>query len=296
VKESIRSFVECKAFRATIFLLILLNTISLGLETFLLHDPLNRALDIFNSICTLIFVLEILLKLFAYGRTFFKDGWNIFDTVIVMISILPIVKVLSVMRLFRVFRVFRALRMMKQLNKLHVIVQALIGALPSVGWVVVLLIIIYYVFAVIGTNLFSELSPGYFGTLWESLFTLLQLTLADDLGVITRELLRNGIGAVIYFVSFVVITTILMLNVIVGIVVDSVSEIKNAQQKKEQMRELLEEYDFAENQDETGRRANDILRKEIQDLEEQLSRVKLLLDLEEQRRSQHTQNHDHRHK
>ena len=132
--------------------------------------------------------MEIVLKLYAYGVDFFKDGWNIFDTVIVLVSIMPMITFLSSMRAFRIFRMFRALRalrMLKRLEKLRVIVQALIRALPSVGWVVVLLAIIYYIFAVIGTNLFAQISPDYFGTLWESLYTLFQITMADDLGNIS---------------------------------------------------------------------------------------------------------------
>ncbi len=271
MKEKVKSFVDGKFFTTTVFILILLNTIVLGIETFKLSDGLTQALSTFNTVCLVIFVLEIILKLFAYGGAFFKDPWNIFDTVIVLTSLMPMISFLSSMRALRIFRMFRALRalrMMKRLDKLRVIVQALLSALPSVGWVVVLLGIIYYVFAVIGTNLYSTISPEFFGTLWQSLYTLFQITLADDLGEISRPLLAQSSGAVVYFVSFVALSTILVLNVIVGIVVDSVSEIKKSSQKEESP---TEETQTAEKAD---------LMQEIQALEQQLEKIKSLVAAE----------------
>jgi voltage-gated sodium channel len=201
---------------------------------------------------------------------------------------MPMITFLSSMRAFRIFRMFRALRalrMMKRLEKLRVIVQALLSALPSVGWVVVLLLIIYYVYAVIGTNLFSTIAPDTFGTLWESLYTLFQITLADDLGEISRPLLASsGISAVIYFVSFVILSAILVLNVIVGVVVDSVSEIKNATAKKEQQKEdRREDVEKALGiKHKNKEQASDLL-QEIHNLEQQLERVKSLIAVEEKK-------------
>ena len=273
MREKVKAFVDGKLFTTVVFVLILLNTIVLGIETFKLSPELTQAFTTFNNVCIVIFVLEILLKLYAYGFAFFKDPWNIFDTVIVLTSIMPMVSFLSSMRALRIFRMFRALRalrMMKRLEKLRVIVQALLSALPSVAWVVVLLGIIYYVFAVIGTNLYATVSPEFFGTLWKSFYTLFQITLADDIGEISRPLLAHSTGAVIYFVSFIALSTILVLNVIVGIVVDSVSEIKRSSQAKEE--ELA-----AENESE-----NDLL-KEIQSLEQQLNKVKSMLAATQQK-------------
>lgn len=279
MKERVKAFVESHVFTTLIFVLILLNTVSLGIETFQLTPNVSRVLSIFNTVCISVFVLEIVLKLYAYGVDFFKDGWNIFDTVIVLVSIMPMIAFLSSMRAFRIFRMFRALRalrMLKRLEKLRVIVQALIRALPSVGWVVVLLAIIYYIFAVIGTNLFAKISPDYFGTLWESLYTLFQITMADDLGNISRPLVQTGIGAVIYFVSFVVLSAILVLNVIVGVVVDSMAEIKKADQE-EKSQDLLHVVGLVSREDGCDECTNADLLQEIICLEQQMERVKNLL-------------------
>lgn len=274
MRDRVRAFVDSKLFTGGIFALILLNTVTLGIETFDLPAATAQALGILNLVCICIFVLEILLKLYAYGGGFFKDGWNIFDTVIVLSSILTVVSFLSSARVFRVFRMFRALRALRairvaeRLEKLRVIVQALLGALPSVGWAFVLLTIIYYVYAVIGTNLYGDLSPEYFGNLWRSLYTLFQTTMADDLGNVSRPLLESGVGAAVYFISFVVLSSILVLNVIVGVVVDSMSEIKKNRQR--------EEHEAAGTED---------LLDEIEKLEEQLERVKNLVARREKEKS-----------
>jgi voltage-gated sodium channel len=167
--------------------------------------------------------------------------------------------------------------MMKRLEKLRVIVQALLSALPSVGWVVVLLLIIYYIFAVIGTNLFSTLSPDYFGTLWRTLYTLFQVTMADDLGNISRPLLSSGVGAVIYFVSFVALSSILVLNVIVGVVVDSMEEIRNTDRSRNSSENLLEEIGISEKKKDCVDIAEADVLEEIENLEQQLDRLKKIV-------------------
>ena len=275
-------------FTTSIFILIVLNSVSLGFETMELSAAANNALTMFNNVCIAIFIVEILLKLYAYGKDFFKDGWNIFDVIIVVVSILPMITFLSSMRslrIFRMFRAFRALRIMQRLNKLRVIVQALLSALPSVAWVVVLLLIIYYVFAVIGTNLFAELSPEYFGTLGRSAYSLFQITMADDIGDISRPLLASGFGAVLYFVSFVALSTILVLNVIVGVVVDSVAEIKKSAQNKNANKDLIKEIQNLGKKVEHAEVANSDLLNEIQKLEQQMERVKSIIVVREKTES-----------
>ena len=145
--------------------------------------------------------------------------------------------------------------------------------MPSVAWVVVLLGIIYYVFAVIGTNLYATVLPEFFGTLWKSFYTLFQITLADDIGDISRPLIAHSVGAVVYFVSFIALSTILVLNVIVGIMVDSVSEIKRGSQSKEE----LADENAVENE------PKEDLLKEIQNLEQQLNKVKSMLAANQQK-------------
>lgn len=266
MKEKIRRLVDSRLFSGLIFGMIFVNTILLGVETFDLPADATKSLKMLNCICIVFFVLEIFLKLYAYGWAFFKDGWNIFDVIILVISILPMATFFSSARAFRVFRMLktframRAMRMIKRLKKLRLIVQAMLNALPSVGWAFTLLVIIYYIYAVIGTNLYGDISPEYFGNLWNSMYTLFQTTMADDLGNISRPLLEADAGAAVYFISFVVLSSILVLNVIVGVVVDSMAETK-----KNNLRRQHEESGTVD------------LLDEIEKLEKQLERLKGLI-------------------
>ena len=280
MREKVKKIVESGAFTGIIFALILLNTITLGIETFTLSAAATSILSTINTVCIVIFVLEILLKLYAYGPAFFKDAWNIFDVVIVVISILPMIKFLSSMRAFRIFRLFRALRalrMMKRLEKLRIIVQALLGALPSVAWVVVLLLIIYYIFGVIGTNLFATVSPEYFGSLWRTFYTLFQVTMADDLGNISRPLWEAGVSAPIYFISFVVLSSVLVLNVIVGVVVDSVAEIKKHTDEEEHNKIAVVSVSGKNDEEAAQDISDEQILAEIESLEQQLDRMKSVI-------------------
>ncbi len=144
-------------------------------------------LSVCDKICLGIFISELLLKLIVYRKQFFKSGWNIFDTLIVIISILSDFSYLSTMRVFRVFRVFRSLKAMKSLKslrglrlisgieKLQVIVVAIINSIPSILWTGGLLMLIYYIFAIMGVSLFGASFPDWFGSLGKAMYTLFQV-------------------------------------------------------------------------------------------------------------------------
>ena len=161
-----------------------------------------------------------------------------------------------VLKFLRVLKVFRATRVIAKIDQLRHIVQALVCALPSIGWTLALLAVIFYIFAVIGTNLYRNIALEYFGDLWSSFYTLFQITMADDLGNISRPIIQETASATIYFVLFVVIATILVLNVIIGIVVDSIDEVK-----KQAENEALFANSYG-------------LDKELEELEEKISIIK----------------------
>jgi voltage-gated sodium channel len=140
----------------------------------------------------------------------------------------------------------------------------------------VLLLIIYYIFAVIGTNLFASLSPEYFGTLGKSAYSLFQITMADDIGNISRPLLLSaGASAVIYFVSFVALSSILVLNVIVGVVVDSMEEVRALSRNSDNKRdsEKIKVMVKSKNEDDD----NEEVLQEIRNLEQQLEKLKNII-------------------
>ena len=265
--EALKKIVEARWFIAFINVLIVLNALVLGIETFDISEQTYHGLMLFDKFCIAVFVIEILMKLIVQRKDFFRSGWNIFDVIVVGASILPEVMFISsarVLRILRIFRVLRVTRLVGHIKSLRTIVLALLESLPSIGWTCVLLGLIYYIYAIIGTSLFCDIAPEFFGNLWRSLYTLFQITMADDLGNISRPIIAaDGIG-VVYFVTFIAMSAILVLNIIVGVVVDSVAEVK----KQTETEELKESSD---------------LMIELEKLEDQIRVVKLLIEDEENR-------------
>ena len=143
-KVKVRRFVEGALFQNFILAVIIINSILLGVMTYpKIMTVAGPLLHLICNICAGIFTIEIILKLYVYGKNFFKSGWNNFDFIIVAISLVPTGGAFSSFRVFRILRALRALRLITQLEKLRVIVQAIIDSIPNVGWASVLLLIIF---------------------------------------------------------------------------------------------------------------------------------------------------------
>ena len=148
--NKIISFVENIHVQRFILGLIIFNSITIGFDTSPeLISSFGGLLQLIDRITLVVFVFEMLLKLYAYRLSYFKDGWNVFDFIIVSFSMLPTNGSLSILR---VFRIFRSLRLIKAVPKLRFIVNALFHSLPSLSWIFVLLSLVFYVFAVVGTK------------------------------------------------------------------------------------------------------------------------------------------------
>jgi voltage-gated sodium channel len=219
----LRGFLESDRFQNFITIIIIINSILIGLETFPeIVKEYEVIIDIIDLIILALFTVEITLKLLIYRSRFFVSGWNIFDFIIVAISILPAAGSFSI---FRALRIVRTLRLFKSLPKLRLIIESLVHSIPSIGWIGVLLGIVYYIFAVMGYNLFSDQYPEYFGSLSKSLFTLFQImTLESWSSAIARPIMAGVPYAAIYFVSFILIATYTTLNVFIAIVVNTMNQ------------------------------------------------------------------------
>ena len=228
-----------------------------------LMTKFGKELYMLCDICVWIFTVELGIKLYVYKKQFFKDGWNIFDFIIVAISWVPTGGVFSSFRVFRILRTLRALRLITQLEKLRVIVQAIIDSIPNVSWACVLLMIIFYIFAIMGTTLFAQDFPIAFGTLGKSLFTMFQLTTLEAWPDIARDVMIKFPLAWTYFVSFIIISSFIVMNVIVGVVVNAISEISD-DIKKEREKKALK---------------NSSLELELFRLKEQIRKVENLIEM-----------------
>jgi voltage-gated sodium channel len=202
---------------------ILFNAILLGLETsdsvMAQFGPLVIALD---TLCLGIFIVEILLKLYALDLRFFKSGWNIFDMIVVGISILPGAQSLSVLRALRILRLLRVISVAPSLRR---VVEGFVTALPGMGSVFLLMAIIFYIGSVMATKLFGADFPQWFGTLGASAYSLFQVMTLESWSMgIVRPVMELYPYAWAFFVPFIMMTTFAVVNLLVGLIVNSMQD------------------------------------------------------------------------
>ena len=216
-------WLERPAFQNFIIGVIIFNAIILGLETsptaMAAAGPLILTLD---RICLGIFVVEIALKLIAYRWSFVRSGWNIFDFLIVAIALVPTTQGLSVLRALRILRVLRLITAMPRLRR---VVEGFITALPGMGSVFVLMSIVFYIGSVMATKLFAASFPQWFGTLGQSAYSLFQIMTLESWSMgIVRPVMEVYPYAWMFFVPFIMVTTFAVVNLLVGLIVNSMQD------------------------------------------------------------------------
>ena len=255
--KGLQKIVDGKVFQGIILFVIVFNSIIMGIET--IRNLSGGALSVLaaiNTVCLWIFIIEIIVKLLAYGLAYFKDPWNWFDMIIVGVSMASGLAFMSAFRAVRVLRVLKSLKALRgtkligSVKHLQVIINAIVKSIPSILWTGILLILIYYIFALIGVNLFGEAFPDWFGTIGKAMYTLFQVMTLESWSMgISRPVMEAFPYAWAYFVPYVLLSSFVVMNVVVGIVVNSISEVtaeSNAEDKEEaspevSKKELLEE-------------------------------------------------------
>ncbi|WP_058306201.1 ion transporter [Gracilibacillus massiliensis] len=257
--EKLSKFVMDTRFNRFITALIIFNAVLIGLETFpTIYQQYHTYFVVIDLIILAIFTLEVVLKIMVLKKSFFTNGWNIFDFVIVLGSlILYSTPFVSVLRIFRVLRVFRTITTIPTLRR---IVAALFMAVPTISSVLLIMTIIFYVYAILGTSFYGDISPEYFGDIFLSFVTLFQIfTLESWASGIFRPIFAEEPWSWLYFLSFIVIATFIMINLIVGEIVNNAQKITD---------------DFEEETDEIKEDTSEIkeLRKEIREIKEMLQK------------------------
>lgn len=239
-RERLRKLLERQIVRNTILVLVIINAALLGLSTSeWVMGRFSTLVYVLDRAILAIFVLEILAKLYAYGRAFFKDAWNLFDLFVVSLGLLPQTTSLSALR---ALRVIRALRILSAVPQMRAVVQALFDALPGMGAVSIMLVIVFYVFAVMATIMFGEAFEPWFGTVGESFYSLFQIMTLESWSMgIVRPVMEVYPYAWAFFVPFIAMTAFSVLNLFIGLLVNTMQAAVDAEaeQEFERLRDLV---------------------------------------------------------
>lgn len=223
--DKVKTVIEHPRFERLIVILIIVNAITLGLETSqTVMDRFGAVLHAIDAIILAVFVVELLARIAVNRGAFFKDPWSLFDLFVVVIALLPATDNLSVLRALRILRVLRLVTVVPSLRK---VVAGLIGALPGMASIGLLLMLVYYVFAVIVTKLFGETNPELFGTLGHSIYTLFQAMTFDDWsnGIVKPLTEKGHVYGWMIIAGFMVLSAFMVLNLFIGVVVTALDEV-----------------------------------------------------------------------
>lgn len=241
-----RSISESSWFKKIIIFVIVFAGLIIGLETYpSIMSSYGDWLYVVDVLILCIFIAEIIIKIIAKGKNplqYFSDGWNVFDFLVVVVCFLPVGG--SYIAVFRLVRILRVLRLVTSVPKLQLLVNALLKSIPSMSYVGILLLLHFYIYAVVGTFLFGKNDPLHFSNLQTSFFTLFKVVTLEgwiqimNLQIygsetITPDPIGNTIIAPVYFISFIIFGTMIMLNLFIGVIINSMDEIRKEAEEKE---------------------------------------------------------------
>ena len=240
--STLQRLVENPLFDRTILALIIANAITLGLETSAVAMSVaGGLLIILDKALLAVFCVEVLLKLIVYRTGFARDGWRVFDFIVVAIALVPAAGALSVLRAFRVLRVLRLVSIIPAMRN---VVTGLFAAMPGIGSIGLLLMIVYYVFAVMATKLFGASFPDWFGSIAASFYSLFQIMTLESWSMgIVRPVMDEYPFAWAFFVPFILMTTFTVLNLFIGVMVEAMQRTTEASASIERQA-VLEETDL----------------------------------------------------
>ncbi len=218
---SSKKLVNNRYFELFVLSIIILSALQLGARTFDLGSGILQFVDTLDMVITVFFLLELVVRFGAYEskRDFFKNAWNVFDGLVVIVSLIP-VGLFEMALLARLVRVFRVLRMLSLIPELRVLINALVKSLPKLGYVVLLMFIIFYIYAAVGSFLFSKINPDLWGNIAISMLTLFRVMTFEDWTDVQYETMEVYSWSWIYYLTFIFLTTFAFLNMVIGVIVN----------------------------------------------------------------------------
>ncbi|MBP9722132.1 MAG: ion transporter [Gammaproteobacteria bacterium] len=254
LREKLKYIIEQPYFYISIMALIIVNTIVLGLESYeSMMDRFGPVLITADKVMVMIFAAELAIYLYVHGlKKCFTDPWFVFDFIIVGIALFSFNTTYSSLRAMRVLRILRLITRFPNLRK---VVQGLIDAMPGIGSIIIILIILVYVASLMGHSLFGAEYPEHFGNLQKSLLTLFQVMLSDNVGDIMREVMKTHPYAWLFFLAFLLTATFIVLNLFVAVTVDAMQQ--NYRDSEEEQFDMITE-----------------MKKTLKKLDEKISKIK----------------------
>jgi voltage-gated sodium channel len=265
VKAFAKRIVEARWFEPFMIALIIVNAVLIGLETS--HEFTAKHewwLHLGNDVILGFFIIEAALKITAVAprwRLYFGDGWNLFDFSIIVLSLIPATGEFALVA--RLIRVLRVLRLVSAMPQLRLVIATLVRSIPSMGHVILLMSVIFYIYAVTGFHLFNEADPEHWGTLRAALLTLFQIVTLEGWVDIMDAVMDLHRLVWVYFVSFILIGTFVVLNLFIAVVINNLE-----QSKLEQLEELTKPVTHDEVLEELER-----TRRALQDLQRKIARL-----------------------
>jgi voltage-gated sodium channel len=250
-------------FQWSIITVIIISALLIGAKTHDLSPQSLKVLAFLDNAITVFFVFELVIRFMAFPnkKAFFKNGWNIFDTLIVIGSLIPTGG--SGVLLARLLRVFRVLRLVSMVPELRLLINALIKAIPRMGYIALLMFVIFYIYAAIGSMFFHNINDVLWGDVSISMLTLFRVATFEDWTDVMYETMAVHSLSWIYYLSFIFLTAFIFLNMMVGTIL-------------EVMGKEHENY-RAEQHGETGEGGEPASRAQIEKLERELAEIKAIL-------------------
>lgn len=224
-----------KAFEFFVIAVIIISALEIGAKTYDLSPVTQSLFKYLDVFITVFFLFEITIRFVTEKnkKHFFKSAWNVFDTLVVVISLIPISE--SEMALLaRLIRIFRVLRMISIIPELRILINSLLIALPRLGYVLLLMFIIFYIYAAIGSYLFGDINPVLWGNIAISMLTLFRVMTFEDWTDIQYETMDVYPMSWLFYMSFIFFTAFAFLNMVIGIVVGVMDEEHNKERSQGQ--------------------------------------------------------------
>jgi len=262
-QRQLRKIDNSKVFQGIVIAVILLSALLIGAKTHNLSSNVVSILLLLDVAVTVFFAIEISIRYLACPKKkhFFKSGWNIFDTIIVIGSLVPSGG--SGVLLARLLRVFRVLRLVSMVPELRLLINALLKAIPRMGYIALLMFVIFYIYAAIGSMYFHPINEVLWGDVSISMLTLFRVATFEDWTDVMYETMAVHPLSWIYYLTFIFLTAFIFLNMMVGTILEVMSE------EHENFR--------AESHGESGEGGEPASRAQIEKLENDLAEIKALL-------------------